>query len=301
MDKKKIAFVGTGIIGSGLAVNAAMHGHDVYLYYRRNFEKLRKSIRDIFDVFVDGGACTAAQADAWFDSLHFTMSIPEAVSGAFLVQESIAENLETKQEMYRTIQEAAGEKTIIASSTTAMMPSALSAGALYPQRIIVAHPYNPSYLLPLVELCGGETADAQAIEEAKSFYESIGKVALVCRKEASGFIVNRVNWAVTKEARQTVENGLCSVEDMDKAIMYGPGMRMAILGQLLTISLGIPGGFRGRAAKYGKEPDPNDELIACGIDEAIAARPEETGNTVESICRYRDKMIIEILKLQGMM
>ena len=301
MNKRKIAFVGTGIIGSGLAVNTVMHGYDVAMYYRRNFEKLQNSVKSIFDVFVQNGVCTQEQADGWFGSILFTMDMEEAVSGAYLVQESIAENLEMKREMYRTIQTICGKETIIASSTTAMMPSDLSEGALYPQNILVAHPYNPSYLLPLVELCGGETADPQMIEEAKAFYESIGKVALICRKEVSGYIVNRVNWAVTKEARQTVENGLCSVEDMDKAIMYGPGMRMAILGQLLTISLGIPGGFRGRAAKYGKEPDPNDELIAAGVDEAMLNRLPGTGNSVEEICGYRDKMIIGILKLQGLL
>jgi carnitine 3-dehydrogenase len=88
---------------------------------------------------------------------------------------------------------------------------------------------------------------------------------------------------------------------MDKAIIYGPGMRMAVVGELLAMSLGIPDGFRGRAAKYGSAPDPNDELIACGVEDWIASRPEETGNTVESVCAYRDKMIIGILRLQELL
>ena len=139
------------------------------------------------------------------------------------------------------------------------------------------------------------------MESAKAFYESIGKLALLCKKEISGYIVNRVSWAAFEEAKKTVLDGVCSVEDIDKAIMFGPGMRMAVLGQMLTISLGIEGGFRGGAAKYGKEPSPDDESLASGIEEEIANRPAALGNTEESVQDFRDKAIIRILRLQSML
>jgi len=193
------------------------------------------------------------------------------------------------------------DTAIIGSSTTAFMPTDLQKEAKVPERILVGHPYHPSYLLPLVEICGGEQTSEDAIARAKEFYESIGKVALVSKKEASGFIVNRVNWAAYNEARKTVEEGFCSVEDIDKAIMYGPGMRMAITGQLLTISLGIEGGLRGAAAKYGGDISPADELIAQGVDDEVANRSEEIGNTIDGVADFRDKVIIEILRLQNML
>ena len=96
-------------------------------------------------------------------------------------------------------------------------------------------------------------------------------------------------------------NGVCSVEDMDKAIMYGPGMRMAVTGQILTLSLGVQGGLRAVAAKYGKEPSESDLVCADGVDEEIANRPEEWGNTVEGVEKFRDKMFAEILKAQGLL
>ena len=301
MEKGKVAFIGSGIIGSGLAVNALIHGYPVALQTRSQVEKMKNRVAHILELFVSNKLVSQEEADAAAALAVYTTSIEEAVTGAFFVQESGPEKVETKVELYAEIEKYLDEKAIIASSTTAFMPTDLQKGAKAPERILVGHPYHPSYLLPLVEICGGELTSADAVAQAKEFYESIGKVALVSKKEASGFIVNRVNWAALAEARKTVEEGFCTVEEIDKAIMYGPGMRMAITGQLLTISLGIEGGIRGSAAKYGGETSPADELIAQGVDEEIANRPEEIGNTVDAVADFRDKVIIEILRLQNML
>lgn len=144
--------------------------------------------------------------------------------------------------------------------------------------------------------CGGEM-----MGEAKSIFEEIGKVPVICKKEAEGFLVNKLSWACMSAAQEAVKSGLCTVEDIDKAIMYGPGMRMAVTGQLLTISLGCEGGFLALAEKYGKEPTPEDRLYAEGVDEEIANRKPEQGNTVESVCKFRDHMFADILKLHGLL
>jgi carnitine 3-dehydrogenase len=177
-----------------------------------------------------------------------------------------------------------------------MFPSALSAGALYPNKIIVGHPYNPSYLLPLIEVCGPH-ADEATIETAMNVYRAIGKEPVLCRKEVEGFIVNKLSWGAMKACIDAVMGGVCSVEDIDKAIMYGPGMRMAVTGQVLTLSLGVQGGLRGAAAKYGKEPNKEDLVLADGVDEEIAHRPAEFGNTVEDVIRFRDRAFADILKI----
>ena len=297
----KIAFVGTGMIGSGLAVNAAMHGCGTAMYYRRNLDQLQERVRTALGTFVKAGAITQEEADKVFDGITFSMDMEEVLKDAVMVQESIAEDLDMKKAMYRTIQEIRGDEIIIASSTSAKFPSALSEGAMYPEKIIVGHPYNPSYLLPLIEICGPH-APQEVIDEAKEIYKAMGKEPVICLKEKPGFIVNSLSWAVLDGAMAAVTDGVCTVEDVDKALMYGPGMRMAVTGQLLTMSLGVEGGFREMNKKYGeKTPQAIMEMIADGVDEEIANRPESKGNTVKGVEEFRDEMFVELLKLQGVL
>lgn len=302
MTQYKIAFVGTGIIGGGLAVNAMLGGNQVVLYDVIAPEKVRENIRGIMDIMVRAGAATREESEQAMSSAVFTDDLKQAVSGVDFVQECIPERIQLKRDTYRTIQEVTGEKAVIASSTSALFPSDLQEGVLYPERILVGHPYNPSYLLPLIEVCGGKQTGRDTVEKAMEIYKAMGKVPIECKKEVKGFIVNRVSWNAMATAKEIVEEGICSVEDMDKAIMYGPGMRMAVTGQLLTMSLGVDGGFRQYEKKYtGKESaSPEYMALAEGIDAAIANRSEEEGRTVEKVIEYRDKMFAELLKLKNM-
>lgn len=297
----KATFVGTGIIGAGLAANAALAGFDVTLYDVVPVEKIKENFKKVLDILVEAGATDQAAADKAMADAKYSTELKEAVEGAEFVQEAIPERLQLKIDTYRQIQEVTGPNTIIASTTSAMFPSKLREGALYPDSIIVGHPYNPSYLLPLIEVCGGNEPCMPIIEKAMAIYKAMKKEPILCRKEIIGFVVNRMSWAALAAAKESVREGVCSVEDMDKAIMYGPGMRMAVLGQLLTISLGIPGGFREEARKYGNEPTPYDGMYADGVDEEIANRPQWQGNTVEEVAKWRDKQFVEILKLHHML
>lgn len=301
MSKFKTVFCGTGMIGAGLAANAILNDLDVTLYDVISEEQIHDNIKKIFDILVEADAIDQKTADEKLANAKYSTDLASAVQGADFVQECIPERLDLKQSTYKTIQEAAGKDVIICSSTSAMFPSKLSEGALYPEQILVGHPYNPSYLLPLIEICGGPTGSQAAIDKAIEIYKAMGKVPIVCKKEINGFIVNRLSWGALDAAKESVTEGVCSVEDMDKAIIYGPGMRMAVTGQILTISLGIQGGFAEGAKKYGKEPDPADLILAKGVDEEIANRPAETGNTVESVIEWRDKQFAKILKMYGML
>ncbi len=296
----KIAFVGTGMIGSGLAVNAALNGQEVALYDVANPAVVKKTVQSILDILIEAGATDAARAEAALTAMTFTQDLAQAVTGARFVQECVPERLELKQSTYRSIQELVGKAAVIASSTSGMFPSDLSRGAIYPENIIVGHPYNPSYLLPLIEVCGPH-ASQETIDTAMEVYKAMGKEPVLCRKEVHGFIVNKLSWAVMDGAIQAVANGECSVEDIDKAIMFGPGMRMAVTGQLLTMSLGVPGGFRMMGKKYGNEDGDTEKertinLIADGVDQEIANRPENFGNTVDSVVKFRDRAFADILK-----
>ena len=298
-----ITFVGTGMIGAGLAANAILRDFSVTLFVRGEAKEkaLRGTLEKIFGILIDAGAAKRADVDAKMAKVKCCYDMAESVKGADFVQESVSEAIDLKHKTYRTIQESAGKDVIICSSTSALFPSKLSEGALYPENILVGHPYNPSYLLPLIEICGGPTGSEAAVEKAKEIYTAMGKVPLVCRQEINGFIVNRLSWAALETAKESVAKGICSVDDMDKAIMFGPGMRMAVTGQLLTMSLGVDGGFREMDAKYGKPLDPVNLKIADGIDEALAARSREQGNTPAEVELWRDKMFVQILKLHGLL
>ena len=301
MKKCKIALVGTGMIGGGLAVNALMQGHPVTLYDVIPAEAVQKNIRNILSIMVSAGALTEEGAEEALSRATFTGDLAEAVTGAAFVQECVPERIELKRDTYRRVQEI-NPGAVIASSTSSLFPSQHQEGAIAPENSLVGHPYNPSYLLPLIEVCGGKDTCEEAIETAMQLYESIGKVPVRCRKEVKGFVVNKLSWGALAAAREAVAEGICSVEDMDKAIMYGPGLRMAVTGQLLTMSLGVQGGFREYAKKFGGASDPElYGLLAQGVEAEIASRPAEIGNTEESVIVYRDRMFASILKLQNLL
>lgn len=299
--EKKLAFIGSGMIGAGLAVNGLLRGYPCVIYDVVELDKVRQTVRAVMDIMVEAKAVTAEAAAEALSWAQYTNDLKEAVTGAVFVQECVPERLELKQSIYRQIQELTGPATIIASSTSAMMPSVLQEGALYPQSILVGHPYNPSYLLPLIEVCAGKATAPETVTATMEIYEGMGKVPVHCKKEVEGFLVNKLSWGAMEAAKQVVLDGVCSVEDMDKAIMYGPGMRMAVTGQIMTMSLGIQGGLRAAAAKYGKESNKADCILGDGVDEAIARRPEAQGNTVDGVIRYRDRMFAAILKEQGLL
>ena len=301
MEKCKLAFIGAGMIGAGLAVDALINGHPCAIYDVSDREHVVSTVRHIFDILVDAGAVAAHMTAPCLARAQFTNDLEQALSGAAFAQECVPENLELKRSIYRNIQSICGPTVIIASSTSNILPSDLQEEALYPQRILVGHPYNPSYLLPLVEVCGGSQTSDQTVAETMEIYQSMGKFPILCRKERRGLLVNELSIGVMEAAKQVVLNGVCTVEDMDRAIMYGPGLRMAVTGQILTMSLGVQGGLRAAMAKYGREPNEADRILADGVEAAIASRPPEQGNTVDGVTRYRDRLLASILKEEGLL
>ncbi len=302
MERFKVCIAGAGLIGSGLGVNALTHGFPVAMWVFADWEieLCKKRVGEMLDTLEKNEAITAQEKADALSRVSYTTDLKEAVTGSGFIIEGGPENTEVKRKFYAQIEEYCEPDVVISSTTTAKLPSQLQEGAKHPERILVGHPYNPAYLLPLVEICGGKQTEEKYIQYAVKFFEEIGKVAPICRKEISGYIVNRVNWAVSDEAQKTVRDGVCTVEDMDKAIIYGPGLRFAITGQLLTLSLGVEGGFRKMEEKYGS-PIQDAEKIAQGVDDEMAHRDPAIGNDPDSISAYRDSMIIKMLKLHGLM
>lgn len=301
MGTEKIAFIGTGIIGAGLAVNALVAGNDCILYDVADLNEAKHRIHNILQSMVDAEAFTQDVADEAYERASFTNDMAEAVKDASFIQESVPERIDLKRSIFQQIQEIAGNKPVIASATTALMPSELQEGAPYPERILVGHPYNPSYILPLVEIVAGKQTSEMAVAYAKDVYNSWGKVPVICLKEVYGYIAQHINWGIRDIALRVVQDGICTPEDMDKAIMYGPGMRLPITGQLLTLSMGVEGGWKNFQNKYyGKEATPFDYWLDYELQRELENRPEEIGNTLESAMKFRDRMLVAELKLQNL-
>lgn len=310
---KRVACVGGGVIGSSWAIQFAMKGLDVVLY-DINDEQLAKSqaqMHKSLDALEQFKAVTPQRRQEIADRVKLTTSMEEAVKNAQFIQESGPERLEIKRSILAQVEEYASADAIYASSTSGLLVSDIAAQAAHPERCVGAHPYNPPHLIPLVELTSGDKTDPELLQLAYDFYQSIGKEAVLLRKECPGFIANRLQLALYREVQDLVMRGVCSVEDADKALVYGPGLRWAIFGHNMIMQLGNPGGLTGMVQMLGNsgdrwledmaswthQPDNWAQVAQPGVDQEMANFPDHIGHTNEDCARYRDQMLIELLKL----
>lgn len=313
-DIKQVASIGGGVIGSSWTLLFAMRGLKVY-QYDINEECIQKCVENIdrnLKSLLEFQAVTEEETETIKNRIFYTTSIAEAVKDAKFIQENGPERLPVKQSILAEIEAAAPADAIYASSSSGLLISDVTAGAVHPERCIGGHPYNPPHLIPLVEITYSEKTDSSNVQLAKDFYQSIGKEAVVLNKECPGYIANRLQLAVYREMIDLVMRGICNAEDADKALVYGPGIRWAIFGHNMIMQLGNPGGLKAMMEMLGDGGDvwladmadwkhmPNKEygeIAQASVDEMIRNFPDEIGHTNPEIAKYRDKMLIEILKL----
>lgn len=314
---KKAAFVGAGLIGNGLALNCIMHGVPAALQTRSKVDLCKERLKEGLDFFEENGVVTHEQRLAAEKLATITTSVEEAVSGADFIQESGPDKIELKHALIEQIEQYAAPDAIIATSTSSQSITKVFEHVKNPGRCMGGHPYLPAYLIPIIEITKGEKTEDSYVAKAKEFYSAIGKEPVVLNKETIGFICNRFQSAIHREVVDLVENGVCSVEDADKAMVYSVGLRWSVMGQFLTLHMGVgEGGIAKFNEKYGVDvtkPDgrlshmptwttfPADwcEKAAPGVEEAIAHRSEAEGRDTASIAKWRDKMLIETLRLHG--
>ena len=312
----KVASISAGVIGYSYALKFAMGGHEVWAQNRtEESSALAKSrVEGSLQTLVKNGVYTDEKAKEILSRIHYTTSVEEAVKDAMFIQESSAEHYDVKHEIVKQIEEFAPEDTVIASSTSGLLVTEIAKYAKHPERFVGGHPYNPPHLIPLVEITKGEKTEDWAVEKAKAFYTEIGMEPVVLQKEALGFICNRLQMALYREVVNLVLSGVCTVEDADKAVTFGPGIRWGIMGPSLVFELG--GGQHGVSglmthlndsislwlndmADWKSFPPETAKVLQDGVNEELSHRPESIGNTHESLEEYRDKMLIEMLKLHG--
>ena len=295
-----IAFVGAGMISTGLGACCVAKGFKVaFQNPERSISRAENEMERVLKFFKDQGILSAESYESARTLYTITPVLEDAVRGADLVIEGAPENLQLKRSLYEQIEGLVAEDTVIASTSSRFTAGELSAGMKHPERFMLAHPWNPSYLLPLIEVMGSSVVSQEAVESVKSFFESIGKEVVVCRRDMSGCLGNEISWTITNIAKRYVKEGICTAEDIDRVIMYGLGLRLAATGQLLTISLGTPGGLRNYAAKFHREPEPGIELVADSVDREMAARSPEEGQDWEGCSAYRDEVIVKFLRAKS--
>lgn len=315
-DIKTVSCVGSGVIGYSWALYFSLKDLHVTVYDISEdvLELAKKRVHESLKALIVNGVVSEEQSSNVESGIVYTTSMGEAVKDADFIVESGPENYEIKHSMVEEMEKYAKDEAIIASSTSGLLITEIAKKAKHPERFIGAHPYNPPHLIPLVEITKGEATSENVVKRAVDFYKSIGKEPVVLQKEALGFICNRIQMALYREVADLVTRGVCTVEDADKAVTYGPGLRWGIMGPSLVFELG--GGEHGIAgllhhlgpsinlwledmADFKSFPDNFGTIVQSGVNEEIKNRPKEIGNDSKSLAEYRDKMLIEMLKLHG--
>ena len=239
-DIKKVAVIGAGTIGANWATLFAMKGYDVNLYSRKAETRSKgiKTIRSNLDFFVEKEILSADDAARSFGRINEMAELPKAVKDVDYVQECTAEDYSIKKSIFKDLDEFSPEDAILASSSSGLSMSEIQQVTKRSERCIIAHPWNPPHLIPLVEIVPGEKTSKETVEKTFKFQTDLGKVAVIVRKEVPGYIGNRLAAALWREAIDLVDKGVASVEDVDKALYAGPGIRWALMGPHLIYHLG---------------------------------------------------------------
>lgn len=293
---ERIAIVGAGMIGASWAALACAHGVAVAAYdpspaaEEKFFTYVARARAQLAELGLDGAG-----------ALSFSTRLGAVLESAQFIQENGPENEAVKRQLLSQIDAQTAPDAIIASSTSALLRSAIVAECLRPERIIVAHPFNPPHLVPLVEIIG---ADEAVIARASALYRALGRRPVVLNREMPGHIANRLASALYREAVHLVEQGVASVADIDAALCHGPGLRWALMGPHMTYHLGGgDGGIKGYLAHLGPsqlrrweslgQPSLSEE-VQRRIVEGVAE--ESAGRSIAELEARRDEGLLALLK-----
>ena len=288
-DIKTIGIVGTGVIGAGWAARFLSWGLDVVAWDpgADAEKKMRAAVANAWPACVKLGVSDGA----CLSRLSWAEDLESLCAKADFIQESAPERLELKTALHAQMDAAARPDVIIASSTSGLLPSDFQADCKHPERVIVGHPFNPVYLLPLVEIVGGQQSDPALCQQAKEFYDSVGMHPLMVRNEVEGFLSDRLQEALWRENLHLVDEGIATTGELDDAIAFGPGLRWAFMGTNKTFYLaGGDEGMRHFMHQFGpalklpwtklEAPELTDDLI----DRMVEGTEEQAeGKTVKEL------------------
>jgi carnitine 3-dehydrogenase len=300
---RRIAIVGTGVIGASWAAEFLARGFDVVA--TDPAPKAEANLRQYIDEAWNDLTSIGLSKGASLDRLSFTTNMKEALSDADLVQENAPERPDFKIKLYAEMEEVAPVDSLFASSSSGITPSVIQSQCKHPERVVIGHPFNPPHIIPLVEVVGGTKTSPDAIQQAIGFYASIGKKPIHLKKELPGHVANRFQAALYREMLYLIEQGVLSTEDTDAAVCYGPGLRWGVMGQSLQWHLGGGAGgiqhfmdhlmppLEGMMKALGT-PNITPELKQKVIDGVMR---EAAGRSVDQLAQDENRVLIGLLKL----
>ena len=299
----KIAVVGTGVIGTGWIIRFLFNKKQIKIFDPS--EKQKKFLLDELKR-------TAPLLKKFYKSniniknqLEFCSSIKAAVSDADLIQENTPENEKLKIRIIKEISHHSKKSAIIASSSSGLLPSRIQSKARHPERVLIAHPFNPVYLLPLVEIVPGKKTAKKNILKANKFYTKMGMKTLILKKELPGYLSDRLQESMWRESLHIINEGFASTKDLDDAIIYGPGLRWSLMGTFLTFHLaGGEMGMKHMLEQFGpalklpwtklKAPKLTNSLKKKIIE---GTKIQSKKKSVKNLANLRDNFLIDLQKL----
>ena len=299
----RVGLLGGGVIGGAWAARFLLNGVDVQLY-----DPDPEAPRKVGEVIANARRATHKLVFGKFPTegtLTFVATPEEAAAGVDFVQESAPERLEMKQSLLQRASTAAGPKVVFASSTSGLLPTLMQQGMTHPERLLVGHPFNPVYLLPLVEICGGDQTSQAAKDRAAEVYTAIGMQPLHLHKEIDGFVADRLMEALWREALWLVNDGVATATEIDDAIRFGAGLRWSFMGTFLVYRIaGGEAGMRHFMAQFGPSlkwpwsklmdvPELTDELLEKIVSQSDAQAGTATIRELEVL---RDDCLIAVMQ-----
>lgn len=305
-DIRSVAVIGTGSVGASWAALFLAHGMEVLAYDPSEGAEARAIafVKAAWPALVELQIADAVVPP--LERLRFYATAGDAASLADLIQENVPEKPELKARVLEEISVAAGAEKIILSSTGGIPPSQLQEACAHPERFVVVHPFNPSHLIPLVEVVGGKKTSPAVVEWALGFARYVGKQPIRLNVEATGHMTNRLQFALVREAVHCLIEGVASARDIDAAVRYGLGPRWTLMGSLLTLHLaGGPGGMKGILNHAGKaieewwtpmsQPQLTPEVTARLVEASAEISDDQP---IDQWVAWRDEQLVNVIKLQ---
>ncbi len=301
----KIAIIGTGVIGSGWTLLLLAKKKEIYVFEpsikQKKFllDEIKRTTKSLKNFYKISTISTK--------KLYFKKTIRDAVKDVDLIQENVPENERIKKKIVKEISKWSKPNAIIASSSSGLLPSRIQSACKNPARFIIAHPFNPVYLLPLVEIVKGKKTKLDFIKKSEIFYRSLGMIPLIVKKEVEGYLSDRLQESMWRESLHIINENIASTDDLDKAIIHGPGLRWSLMGTFLTFHLaGGKKGMRHMLNQFGPSLKlPWTKLKAPKLTKKLSNRiikgtkKQSKGKSIKELTTIRDNFLIDLLKLKN--
>jgi 3-hydroxyacyl-CoA dehydrogenase len=281
----RVAIIGTGLVGRAWAISLARARHQVSIYDEAEgaSEKALDFIRQAVPELASNGLLDGEEPEALLERIVIAPDLAAGLAGATHVQESTPERVEMKREVFARLDRLAPKDAVLASSTSAIRPSAFTEALAGRHRCLVVHPINPPYLIPAAEVVPAPWTSPETVERTRAFLKAAGHAPIVMKRELSGFVMNRMQAALLEEAFRLVADGYAGIEDVDIGIREGLALRWSFMGPFETIDLNAPGGVRDYVNRY--------KQIFEELFPQMQRRADWTGEVLDRIERERRALL----------